>query len=148
MARQPGVSKPGRGIAADCNEKRTAPGAVLLHVCITRLRAGVPVAVVTHIGSRSRIVGTVGLHAVGDVVVASTGRDLDRSFRVVVVIVVGIAAVIRATAVVGPLGSDRAADHGAGNRARNEAAATAMAISSATTAGPVTAAATAVARTA
>src|SRR4030081_3287021 len=42
------------------------------------LRAGVPVAVIAEIGSRLRIVGTVGLHAVGDRIVAA-GRGTHRN---------------------------------------------------------------------
>jgi hypothetical protein len=43
-----------------------ASAALRIHERLMSLRAGVTVAVIAEIGSRSRIVGTIGLHAVGN----------------------------------------------------------------------------------
>ena len=57
-----------------------------------RLRARVPITVEAEIGSRSRIVGTVGLHAVGDRIAA--GRGHGHHGALIVILVVVIAGII------------------------------------------------------
>src|SRR3979490_2014565 len=56
---------------------------------LNRLRAEMPQAVVAEIGSRRRIVGLVGLHAVGDVVTAGRRRG-NGDTAVVVILVIGV----------------------------------------------------------
>src|SRR3954468_14069903 len=85
------------------------------------LRAGMPVAVIAEIGSRSRIVGTIGLHAVSHRIVAGGSSLHDRTVVIVLIVVVAGLTVIAIA-----LRGDRAADQGAGHCARYEAAATAM----------------------
>src|SRR6266576_1363925 len=92
-----------------------------------RLRAGVPQAVKAEVGSRRRIVGLVGLHAVGNGIVANRGRGHrhHRGIVVVVGIIVAVAVVIRRAIIVAR--GERTADHGTGHRAGEEPA-TAVAI--------------------
>ena len=55
-------------------KKRTAPECAALIDHKTQLRTGVPQTIIAEIGSRRRIVGSVGLHAVGDVIAADRSR--------------------------------------------------------------------------
>src|SRR5690242_18284975 len=59
------------------------------------LRAGVPLAVIAKIGSRSRVVGLVALRAIGRII-AATGNRCDGGAVVVVavVVIVGVAVVV------------------------------------------------------
>src|SRR5712664_3618925 len=90
------------------------------------LRAGIPVAIVAQIRSGLRIVGTVPLDAIGDIITA-LGRGRDGSTVIIVLIVVvgrsGRIAIIIAGPAIITLRSDGAADYGTGHRAGNEAAA-------------------------
>src|SRR6266550_5697357 len=88
------------------------------------LRAGVPQAVVAEIGSRRRIVGLVGLHAVGVGILANRCRNCRYNGRIIVVvgIIVAIGVVVIAGPAIGVARGERAADHGAGNRAGEEPA--------------------------
>src|SRR6185437_14731395 len=93
-----------------------------------RLRAGMPIAVIAQIRSRSRIVRPVPLHAVGGSVI-TLGRRHDGDHAAIVIIAVVIIARIGgvvARAAIIALRRDRAPDHGAGNargKARTDAAA-------------------------
>src|ERR1700736_3880389 len=89
----------------------------------TRLRAGVPQPVVTEIGSRRGIIGTIGLHAVGDGVIPC-GRRRNRHHRAIIVILVAVIArrVVARPAVIGiAVCRERAADQCTGYHAREEA---------------------------
>src|ERR1700676_3944625 len=90
-----------------------------------------PQPVVAQIGSRGGIVGTIGLHAVRNVVLADRRRgNRNNSTTIIVVLIVIVARCVVARGVSGPaiiaiaLRGDGAADHGTGNRAGNETAAT------------------------
>src|SRR6202790_1072263 len=90
-----------------------------------------PQPVVAQIGSRGGIVGTIGLHAVRNVVLADRRRgNRNNSTTIIVVLIVIVARCVVARGVTGAaiiaiaLRGDGAADHGTGNRARNETAAT------------------------
>src|ERR1700730_19104109 len=90
----------------------------------TRLRAGVPQPVVTEIGSRRGIIGTIGLHAVGDSVIPCGSRG-NRHHRAIIVILVAVIArrVVARPAVIGiAVCRERAADQCTGHDAREEAA--------------------------
>jgi hypothetical protein len=76
-----------------------ASAALRIHELLMSLRAGVPVAVIAEIGSRLRIVGTVGLHAVGDRIVAA-GRRGNRNRAVIIGLVVVIAGRVIARAAI------------------------------------------------
>src|SRR6202042_1759794 len=69
-----------------------------------RSRAGMPIAVIAHIGSRARIVGTVGLHAIGGGVVAAVGRRCTRpraaAIIIILVIIGGAGSVVARAAVI------------------------------------------------
>src|SRR5664280_2109110 len=105
-----------------------------------RLRAGVPPAGKARIRSRLRIVGTIGLHAVGDGVVAA-GRGHHDSVIIVILVVV-ITRRIDRSAIAVALRRDRAADHSTGDRAGDEAAATAVTAMAAAISGMINATAT------
>src|SRR5438552_15751131 len=94
-----------------------------------RLRAGVPQAVIAEIGSRRRIVGLVGLHAVGDGIVADRSRGHRNNGAIIVVrVIVVVRPVVARPAIIGVARRERAAAHGTGNRAGEEAAAAAITV--------------------
>src|ERR1019366_4882630 len=93
-----------------------------LSLQIKVLRAGVPITIIAQIRSRLRIVGTVGLHAISDGIVALRRDDHDSAVIVVLVIVVARRIIARPAIVT--LRRDRAADQRTGDRAGNEAATT------------------------
>src|ERR1700692_474419 len=105
-------------------KKDGAPGAPSSD--IKRLRAGVPVAVIAHIGARLRIVGAVGLHAIRHVVAAARGRHHLPPAAIIpvfisLVISRGTGGCVVAGAVA--LGRNGAADDGTGSQSWNKGAA-------------------------
>src|ERR1700749_174447 len=79
-------------------------------------------AIITHVRTGLRIVGLVGLHAVGDAGVAAwSRRHCDRAIIVTLVVVITLRVVTR-SAVITALRSERTADDGSCNQAGNEGA--------------------------
>src|ERR1700730_12265747 len=111
------------------------------------LRAEMPVTVIAEIRSRLRIVGTVGLHAVSDRIIAARGRRHRNHAAVVIISVVFVARriIARSAVIAVALRGQRAANRCTRDCAGNEAAVTvtAVAIISATTISATTAAAAA-----
>src|ERR1700686_2635498 len=135
MKSDTGPGSIGHGVSLTQQGRRIAGAALGTRENRKPLRAGVPVTVSAEIGPRLRIVGTIGLHAVSDRIIA-TGRrrHRDRAAIVISVVVVARRIIARSAAVIA-LRGDRAADQCAGHRARDEpAAATAAAIIAATAA--------------
>src|SRR3984893_12522930 len=87
----------------------------------TRLRAGVSQPVVTEIGSRRGIIGTIGLHAVGEGVIPC-GRRGNRAVIVILVAVIARRGVARPAVIGIAVCRERAADQCTGHDAREEAA--------------------------
>src|SRR6185312_17464849 len=81
-----------------------------------RLRAGMPIAVIAQICSRSRIVRPIPLHAIGgSVLVTGPRHDGYRATIVIIpVIIAGIRGVVAGAAIIA-LRRDRASDHRAGD---------------------------------
>src|SRR6202165_170958 len=90
----------------------------------TRLRAGMPHPVEAHISSGGRIVGTIGLHAVSDVVTADgSGSNRNGAVIVVLVIIVARRVIARPAIIIDvALRRDGAADPGTSHRAGEHAA--------------------------
>jgi hypothetical protein len=87
-----------------------------------RLRAGVPLTVIAEIRSGRRVIGTVLLPAIGDIVTARRYRD--RAIIIVAVVVITRAIIARPVVAVA-LRRERSANQCTGNRAREESATTA-----------------------
>src|SRR3954466_13185008 len=106
------------------------------------LRAGVPVTVIAEIGLRSRIIGTVGLHAVGDPIVTAGGRCFhrDRAFVIISVVFVARRVIAGAGVIAIALRGECATDHGACDGTGNEATAAMTVVTTATTAAVISAA--------
>src|ERR1700736_409720 len=112
----------------DAKERRTAMRRPRIRKSQkTRLRAGMPQPVEAHISSGGRIVGTIGLHAVSDVVTADgSGSNRNGAVIVVLVIIVARRVIARPAIIIAvALRRDGAADHGTCNRAGDKAAAAA-----------------------
>jgi hypothetical protein len=88
----------------------------------------VPQAVIAEISSRRRIVGTIGLRAIGAAIVTAGRRRHNRDrAAVIVILVIGITRGIGRPAIIAvALRRDGAADQRTGDRSGNEAAAAAM----------------------
>src|SRR3954451_13811584 len=108
------------------HEKSGAPecAALQIHVVKSALRTGGPQAVIAEIGSRARIVGPVGLPAVGIVATAGSHRH-HAVVGIAVVVIGGRGRVVTGPAVI-PLRGNRAADNGTCDDSRTVAAATAV----------------------
>ena len=106
------------------------------------LRAGMPVAVIAEIGTRPRVIGAIGLHAVGNRIVAADRARGNRD-RAVVILVIVIARRVVARSAIIRTGGERAADHGTGDKAGNNAAAAAIGVTAAIAAATKTRAASA-----
>ena len=82
-----------------------------------------PQAVVAQIRARSGIVGAVGLHAIGDIVVArGSGGHGHRAFVIILVIVIAGRVIAGPAIIAIATGGEGAANDGTGDRAGNEAA--------------------------
>jgi hypothetical protein len=58
-----------------------------------QLRAGMPVAVIAHVGSGTRVIGAIGLHAIRHAIVTA-GRRRNRAVIIAVVIIAGTRSVV------------------------------------------------------
>ena len=98
------------------------------------LRAGMPLAVITEIGSRGRIIRFVSLRTVSGIVAAGSCLNGHRAIVVIAAAVVIVARriVTRTAIITVALRGEGATDHSAGYGARDEPAATAMTIITAT----------------
>src|ERR1700730_15314755 len=111
----------------DAKGRRTGMRRPRIRKSQTRLRAGMPQPVEAHISSGGRIVGTIGLHAVSDVVTADgSGSNRNGAVIVVLIIIVARRVIARPAVIIAvALRRDGAADHGTCNRAGDKAAAAA-----------------------